>query len=181
MVGLMLTSCENKKDMAINLFNTFFDEEATFLNQVKDADDFLAYYDAADQRFDEFYTMLGEKVPINENDEIIGLKKADSDEAMKVYNDRIDDYIAQRDAKSEVLYEPFIAELENYWDNTMVPMLDSYENADDIPDEVFYPMYDELEARFDVAEKYVRLSSDEQFDRFYEFYDLFYSDEEEEE
>lgn len=180
-VGLILTSCENKKDMAINLFNTFFDEEVAFLNQVKDADDFLAYYDAADQRFDEFYTMLGEKVPINENDEIIGLSKADSDEAMKVYDDRIDDYLAQRDSKSEVLYEPFVSELENYWNDKMVPMLDSYETANDIPDEVFNPMYDEFEAIFDKAEKYMRLSSDEQFDRFYEFYDLFYGEEDDEE
>lgn len=181
MVGLILTSCENKKDTAIKLFNNFFDEEVAFLNQVKDADDFLTYYEESDQRFDAFYDMLSEKVPINENDEIIGLKKADSDEAMNVYETRIDDFLALRDAKSEKLYEPFITELEDYWNNKMVPMLDQYETADDIPDDVFYPMYDEFEAIFDNAEKYMRLSSDDQFDRFYEFYDLFYGDEDEEE
>lgn len=180
-VGLILTSCENKKDTAIKLFNNFFDEEVAFLNQVKDADDFLTYYEESDQRFDAFYDMLSEKVPINENDEIIGLKKADSDEAMNVYETRIDDFLALRDAKSEKLYEPFITELEDYWNNKMVPMLDQYETADDIPDDVFYPMYDEFEAIFDNAEKYMRLSSDDQFDRFYEFYDLFYGDEDEEE
>lgn len=180
-LGLILTSCENKKDTAVKLFNNFFDEEVAYLNKVEDADAFLTYFDEADKRFDEFYSLLDKKCPLNEEGDFIDMNKEDSDATMAVFDGRMDDYVALRDAKSEVLYEPIVAELENYWYDKMVPMLDQYENAEDIPDEVFNPLYDEFEALFDKAEKYVRLSSNEQFDRFYEYYDLFYADEDGEE
>lgn len=180
-LGLILTSCENKKDTAVKLFNTFFDEEIAYLNKVEDADAFLTYFDESDKRFDEFYSKLDKKCPLNEEGDFIGMKKEDSDATMAVFDGRMDEYVALRDSKSEVLYEPIVAELENYWYDKMVPMLDQYENTEDIPDEVFFPLYDEFEALFDKAEKYVRLSSNEQFDRFYEYYDLFYADEDGEE
>ena len=57
-LGFVLTSCENKKDVAVSLFNTFFDEELAQLNKVGDADSWMAYYDAASERFDNFFNTL---------------------------------------------------------------------------------------------------------------------------
>ena len=179
-LGFMLTSCENKKETALNLFNTFFDEELAQLNKVEDADGWMAYYDAASERFDNFFNMLNEKLPLDENDNIIGLKQADSDEAMKVYDDRMDDYLAQRDAKGAALYEPFINDVENSFDE-IVGLFDQYDNPDAIPDEVFDPLYDKFMEKFDLADQYVLLSDDDQFDRYMVLYDMLYGDEEEEE
>lgn len=179
-LGFMLTSCENKKETALNLFNTFFDEELAQLNKVEDADGWMAYYDAASERFDNFFNMLNEKLPLDENDNIIGLKQADSDEAMKVYDDRMDDYLAQRDAKGAALYEPFINDVENSF-NEIVGLFDQYDNPDAIPDEVFDPLYDKFMEKFDLADQYVLLSDDDQFDRYMVLYDMLYGDEEEEE
>lgn len=178
-LGFVLTSCENKKETALNMFNTFFDEELAQLEKVQDADGWLAYYDAADARFDDFFNMLNEKLPIDENDKIIGLSQADSDEAMKVYDERFDDYLAKRDAKGSALYEPFITDVENSF-MEIVGLMDQYENVDAIPDEVFTPLYDNFMEKFDLADKYFLLSDDEQFDRYYEYYDLVYGDDEEE-
>lgn len=179
-LGFMLTSCENKKETALNLFNTFFDEELAQLNKVEDADGWMAYYDAASERFDNFFNMLNEKLPLDENDNIIGLKQADSDEAMKVYDDRMDDYLAQRDAKGAALYEPFINDVESSFDE-IVGLFDQYDNPDAIPDEVFDPLYDKFMEKFDLADQYVLLSDDDQFDRYMVLYDMLYGDEEEEE
>lgn len=179
-LGFVLTSCENKKDVAVNLFNTFFDEELAQLNKVEDADGWLAYYDEAETRFDNFYSTLNEKVPLDENDNIIGLSQADSDEAMKVYDTRFDDYLAQRDAKGSALYEPFIADLEDAFGD-IVGLFDQYESVEAVPDEVFDPLYDKFMEKFDLADKYFLLSDDDQFDRYLEFYDIVYGDDEEEE
>lgn len=179
-LGFMLTSCENKKETALNLFNTFFDEELAQLNKVEDADGWMAYYDAASERFDNFFNMLNEKLPLDENDNIIGLSQTDSDEAMKVYDDRMDDYLAQRDAKGAALYEPFINDVENSFDE-IVGLFDQYDNPDAIPDEVFDPLYDKFMEKFDLADQYVLLSDDDQFDRYMVLYDMLYGDEEEEE
>ena len=179
-LGFMLTSCENKKETALNLFNTFFDEELAQLNKVEDADGWMAYYDAASERFDNFFNMLNEKLPLDENDNIIGLSQTDSDEAMKVYDDRMDDYLAQRDAKGAALYEPFINDVENSFDE-IVGLFDQYDNPDAIPDEVFDPLYDKFMEKFDLADQYVLLSDDDQFDRYKVLYDLLYSEEETEE
>lgn len=178
-LGFMLTSCENKKETALNLFNTFFDEELAQLNKVEDADGWMAYYDAASERFDNFFNMLNEKLPLDENDNIIGLSQTDSDEAMKVYDDRMDDYLAQRDAKGAALYEPFINDVENSFDE-IVGLFDQYDNPDAIPDEVFDPLYDKFMEKFDLADQYVLLSDDDQFDRYMVLYDMLYGDEEEE-
>lgn len=179
-LGFMLTSCENKKETALNLFNTFFDEELAQLNKVEDADGWMAYYDAASERFDNFFNMLNEKLPLDENDNIIGLSQTDSDEAMKVYDDRMDDYLAQRDTKGAALYEPFINDVENSFDE-IVGLFDQYDNPDAIPDEVFDPLYDKFMEKFDLADQYVLLSDDDQFDRYMVLYDMLYGDEEEEE
>lgn len=168
-MGFVLTSCENKKDTVIGLFNTFFDEEVAALNQVEDADAFLAYIDASDERFNNFYNMLDEKFPINEDEDFIGFSKEDSDAAMKVYSDRYDAYYAQREAKGSALYEPFIADLENLWDGDITDLLNSYESIEDIPDEVIAEADAKLQEKFDIAQKYVLLSNDEQFDRYLQF------------
>ena len=179
-LGFMLTSCENKKQSAINLFNTFFDEEISILNKVEDADAWMAYYDAASERFDNFFTTLNEQVPLDDDGNIIGLKQADSDEALKVYDDRMDDYLAKRDAKGSALYEPFISDLEGSFDEIM-GLFDQYENVEDIPDEAFDPLYENFVEKFDLADQYVLLSDDEQYDRYLVLYDLLYGDEESEE
>ena len=177
-LGFVLTSCENKKQTAVNLFNTFFDEELAQLNKVEDADGWMAYYDAASERFDNFFSMLNEKLPLDENDNIIGLKQADSDEALKVYDDRMDDYLAKRDAKGAALYEPFISDLEGSFDNIMA-LFDQYEKVEDVPDEAFDQLYDAFMEKFDVADQYVLLSDDEQYDRYMALYDMVYGEEEE--
>lgn len=178
-LGFVLTSCENKKQTAVNLFNTFFDEELAQLNKVEDADGWMAYYDAASERFDNFFSMLNEKLPLDENDNIIGLKQADSDEALKVYDDRMDDYLAKRDAKGSSLYEPFISDLEGSFDN-IIALFDQYEKVEDVPDEAFDPLYEAFMEKFDVADQYVLLSDDEQYDRYMALYDMVYGEEEEE-
>ena len=178
-LGFMLTSCENKKETALNLFNTFFDEELAQLNKVEDADGWMAYYDAASERFDNFFNMLNEKLPLDENDNIIGLSQTDSDEAMKVYDDRMDDYLAQRDTKGAALYEPFINDVEDSF-MEIVGLFDQYDDPDAIPDEVFDPLYDKFMEKFDLADQYVLLSDDDQFDRYMALYDMLYGDEEEE-
>ena len=178
-LGFMLTSCENKKETALNLFNTFFDEELAQLNKVEDADGWMAYYDAASERFDNFFNMLNEKLPLDENDNIIGLSQTDSDEAMKVYDDRMDDYLAQRDTKGAALYEPFINDVEDSF-NEIVGLFDQYDDPDAIPDEVFDPLYDKFMEKFDLADQYVLLSDDDQFDRYMALYDMLYGDDEEE-
>ena len=179
-LGFVLTSCENKKATAVNLFNTFFDEEISLLNKVEDADGWMAYYDAASERFDNFFNKLNEQMPLNDDGDIIGLNKADSDEAMKVYDDRLDDYLAQRDAKGAALYEPFISELEGSFEDIM-GLFDQYESVEAVPDEVFDPLYDKFIEKFDLADQYVLLSDDEQYDRYLVLYDMLYGDEEEEE
>ena len=179
-LGFFLSSCENKKETAINLFNTFFDEEIAALNQVEDADAFLAYFDAADERFSAFYANLDKQIPINEDDQIIGLSKEDSDAAMQVYEDRLAAYTEARDAKSAALYEPFIQDLEAYWDGPINDLLDQYDDVASIPDDVLNPILDTFEQKFDAADQYVRLSSEEQYDRYLVFYDLFFTDSEEE-
>ena len=178
-LGFMLTSCENKKETALNLFNTFFDEELAELNKVEDSDGWLAYYDAASERFDNFFSMLNEKLPLDENDNIIGLSQADSDEALKVYDDRMDDYLAQRDAKGSALYEPYINDLEDSFVDIM-NLFDQYESVEAVPDEVFDPLYDKFMEKFDLADQYVMLSDDDQFDRYMVLYDMLYGEEEEE-
>ena len=178
-LGFMLTSCENKKETALNLFNTFFDEELAQLNKVEDADGWMAYYDAASERFDNFFNMLNEKLPLDENDNIIGLSQTDSDEAMKVYDDRMDDYLAQRDTKGAALYEPFINDVEDSF-MEIVGLFDQYDDPDAIPDEVFDPLYDKFMEKFDLADQYVLLSDDDQFDRYMALYDMLYGDDEEE-
>lgn len=179
-LGFMLTSCENKKETALNIFNTFFDEELTELNKVEDSDGWLAYYDAASERFDNFFNMLNEKLPLDENDNIIGMSQADSDEALKVYDDRMDDYLAKRDAKGSALYEPYIDDLENSFMDIM-NLLDQYQSASDVPDEVFDPLYDKFMEKFDLADQYVMLSDDDQYDRYMALVDMFYGDDEESE
>lgn len=179
-LGFMLTSCENKKVNAINLFNSFFDEEISLLNKVEDADGWMAYYDAASERFDNFFNKLNEQMPLNDDGDIIGLSKTDSDEALKVYDSRLDDYLAQRDAKGAALYEPFISDLEGSFDD-IISLFDQYENVEAVPDEAFDPLYDKFVEKFDLADQYVLLSDDEQYDRYLALYDLLYGDEEEEE
>ena len=177
-LGFVLTSCENKKANAINLFNTFFDEEISLLNKVEDADGWMAYYDAASERFDGFFDMLNKEIPLDENDNIVGLSQADSDEAMNVYDTRMDDYLAQRDAKGAALYEPFLTELEGSFDE-MLGLLDQYDDVNAIPDEVFDPLYEKFIEKFDKADQYVLLSNEEQYDRYLVIADLLSDDEEE--
>ena len=177
-LGFMLTSCENKKQSAINLFNTFFDEEVSILNKVEDADGWMAYYDAASERFDNFFNMLNEQVPLDDDGNIIGLKQADSDEALKIYDDRMDDYLAKRDEKGAALYEPFISDLEGSFEE-ILGLFDQYENVEDVPDEVFDPLYDKFMEKFDAADQYVLLSDDDQYDRYMTLYDILYSEDEE--
>lgn len=179
-LGFFLTSCENKKETAINLFNTFFDEELAALNQVEDADAFLAYYDAADERFSNFYSNLDKQIPINEDDQIIGLSKEDSEAAMQVYEDRLAAYTEARDAKSAALFEPLIQDLEAYWDGPVNELFDQYEDLENVPDEVIEPILDTFEQKFNLADQYIRLSSEEQYNRYLVFYDLFFTDSEEE-
>ena len=179
-LGFVLTSCENKKDVAVNLFNTFFDEELTQLNKVEDADGWMAYYDAASERFDGFFNKLNEQVPLNDDGDIIGMSKTDSDATLKVYDDRMDDYLTQRDAKGAALYEPFISELEGSFED-ILNLFDQYESVEAVPDEAFDPLYDKFVEKFDLADQYVLLSNDEQYDRYLALYDMLYGDEEEEE
>jgi hypothetical protein len=176
-LGFMLTSCENKKQTAVNLFNTFFDEELATLNKVEDADGWMAYYDAASERFDKFFNTLNEQIPLNDDGNIIGMSQADSDEALKIYDDRMDDYLAKRDAKGAALYEPFISDLEGSFDE-ILGLFDQYENVEDVPDEQFDPLYDKFMEKFDLADQYVLLSDDDQYDRYLVLYDMLYGDEE---
>lgn len=176
-MGFMITSCGNKKAETLNLFNTFFDEEVSLLNKVEDADGWMAYYEAASERFNDFFDMLNKEIPLDENDNIVGLSKTESDEVMNAYDNRMDDYLAKREAKGSALYEPFISDLESSF-NDVLNMLNQYENVEAIPDEQFNPVYDKLVEKFDLADQYVMLSDDSQYDRYLAIYDQLFGDEE---
>ena len=60
-------------------------------------------------------------------------------------------------------------------------LFDQYESVEAVPDEVFDPLYDKFIEKFDLADQYVLLSDDEQYDRYLVLYDMLYGDEEEEE
>lgn len=168
-LGFMLSSCENKKNIAINMFNSYFDQEEAIFSQVEDADAFLEYLDGVDERFDKFYNELNEKCPLDEDDNIIGLSEADNDAAMKVFSDRLDAFAELRDAKGVALYEPYIADLENYWYGDIAEMFDEYETLENIPEEVFNAVNGKYQEKFSLAQKYAMLSDDDQYDRFLYF------------
>lgn len=176
-VTFMLNSCTNKKDAVIAVFNTFFDQEVAALNNVADADQFLSYLTAADERFNAFYEKLDKEYPIDENDAFIGFSKEDSEAAMKVYNDRYDAYETLKDTKAETMFEPYLAKLEDLVNGLADDLINEVEPADDIVDQIV--------AAYDDIEKYADLGSDDQADRFEETDELvriiFGLDEEEEE
>ena len=154
----MLNSCTNKKDAVIALFNSFFDHEVTALNNVSNADDFLSFLTASDERFNAFYAQLDKEYPITEDDEFVGFNKADSDAAMKVYNDRMEAFENLRDTKGEELFEPYLAKLENVVNGLADDLMNDVEPADDIVDQIL--------AAYDDIEKYGDLGSDAQAERF---------------
>lgn len=177
-MSFMLSSCTNKKDAVIAIMNSFFDEEMTALNKVADADQLLEYIEAAEGRFDAFFTKMDKEYPITEDDEFIGFSKEESEAAMKVYNDRLDSYLETRDAKGEEYYEPYIAEAESVLDE-IGELIEPYENYEDIPEDLYAPLMEKLYDKYNVAKHYVAMSTDDQFDRFYVLYDIFDAEEEE--
>lgn len=160
----MLNSCTNKKDAVIAVFNTFFDQEVAALNNVSNADDFLSFLTASDERFNAFYEQLDKDYPITENDEFVGFSKADSDAAMKVYNDRFDAFETLKATKGEELFEPYLTKLEDVVNGLADDLVNEVEPAEDIVDQI-------LAAYADI-EKYADLGSEEQAERFGETDDL---------
>lgn len=154
----MLSSCTNKKDAVIAVFNSFFDQEVNALNNVANADDFLSFLTASDERFAAFYQKLDEEYPITENDEFVGFNKADSDAAMKVYNDRLEAFETLKATKGEELFEPYLAKLENVVNGLADDLINDVEPANDIVDQIL--------AAYEDIEKYSELGSDEQAERF---------------
>lgn len=171
----MLSSCTNKKDAVIKIFNTFFDKEVASLNEVVNADQFLDFLTASEGRFNEFYAMLDKDYPINENDEFIGFSQDESEAAMKVYTDRLEAFEALRDTKGAELFEPYVTKFEDVVNGLV----------DDILNErvVDENVVDQIQASYDDIDKYFALGSEEQVDRLYEVDDmvnlLFGGDEEE--
>lgn len=180
-LGFMLTSCgENKKDGAIKAFNTFFDNETAVLNQIEDAESLLEYYEASDERFTEFYKMLDEKYPIDDNGNFVGLSQEDSDTAMQVYTERNATYEELLLNKGAAFYEPILAEAEDVLFNEIGSLANQYESFEDVPEEVYLPLVEKLAEKYELAEKYFELGNDEQFERFYVLFDIFYGDGDEE-
>ena len=141
-LGFVLTSCgDNKKETVMQLFNTFFDEEVTFLNQVTSAADFLEYDQASDQRLEEFYAKMSQDFPMDENGEIINLGKEDNEEVKKALMAREDAYVNLYDAKRTELSEPYIADLENFWTGELDEFFGQFENEKELTDEKIMPMF----------------------------------------
>ncbi|MBQ3710641.1 MAG: hypothetical protein II887_08055 [Bacteroidales bacterium] len=179
-LGFVLTSCgDNKKETVMQLFNTFFDEEVTFLNQVTSAADFLEYDQASDQRLEEFYAKMSQDFPMDENGEIINLGKEDNEEVKKALMAREDAYVNLYDAKRTELYEPYIADLENFWNGELDEFFGQFENEKELTDEKIMPMFQKFEEKFHLADEYVPLSNEEQFERYFNIADQVYGDEEE--
>lgn len=177
-MGFILTSCgNNKKEAVINAFNTFFDQEVNALNAVDNADAFLEFLTASDERFTAFYTQMDKDYPINEDDQLIGFSKEDSDAAMKVYNDRLDAFMSLQEAKGESLFEPYIAKLEDVVNGLADDIMNDVEPADDVVDQIL--------AAYDDIDKYADLGTEAQAERFTDIDELvriiFGLDEEEEE
>ena len=176
--GFLLTSCGNsQKKKAIDMFNNFFDKEEAFLNNVNDADAMLEYYNASDARFTEFFAQLDEKFPINENDELIGFSKQDSDDVLAVYNKRLEQFKPLRATKASELVEPYLSDAENAFVNLLALYYDDEQPAEDVAIQAAQ----EFEEKYNLAERYEYLCDEEQLDRFYEMFHFVYGDEEEDE
>ena len=157
-ISFLMASCSNKKEAAITAFNAFFDNEVTALNAVDNADAMLDYLKASDTRFQEFFAKMNNDFPLDENENIIGLKKEDSEAAMKVYDDRLNAWAQLRDTKGGEFYEVYIAKLENLVNGLAEDIVNEVEPAADIEDQIM--------AAYDDTDKYVDLSTDEQYDRY---------------
>ena len=160
----MLSSCTNKKDAVIKIFNTFFDKEVASLNEVVNADQFLDFLTASEGRFNEFYAMLDKDYPINENDEFIGFSQDESEAAMKVYTDRLEAFEALRDTKGAELFEPIVVKFEDVVNGLVDDLLNERVVDENI--------VDEIQASYNEIDKYFALGSEEQVDRLYEVDDL---------
>lgn len=158
MISFVMASCSNKKEAAITAFNTFFDNEVTALKAVDNADAMLDYLNASDTRFSEFFDKMNKEFPLDENEDIIGLSKDDSDAAMKVYDDRLNAWAELREAKGGVFYEAYIAKLEDLVNGLAEDIINDVEPAADIEDQIL--------AAYNDTDKYLELSTDEQYDRY---------------
>ena len=157
-MSFVLSSCTNKKDAVISIFNNFFDQEVTALNNVADADQFLEYLTSADERFNAFYEKMDQDYPLTEDGDFANFSQEDSDAAMKVFDDRYDAYETLRDTKAETMFEPYLAKLEDLVNGLADDLINEVEPAEDIVDQIL--------AAYDDIEKYADLGSDDQADRF---------------
>ncbi|MBR6878469.1 MAG: hypothetical protein IKM95_03680 [Bacteroidales bacterium] len=159
-MGVIMSSCTNKKEAAISAFNAFFDNEVTALKAVDNADAMLDYLKASDSRFEEFFAKMNKDFPLDENENIIGLNQTDSDAAMKVYDDRLNAWAELRNTKGGEFYEGYIAKLESIVNGLADDLVNEKEPAADIDEQIL--------AAYDNTDKYVELSTDEQYERYTE-------------
>jgi len=157
-MGFLVSSCTNKKDEVIKVFNTFFDSEMAALDSIDSPDACLDYYNGYEDRFNEFYAMLDKDFPIDENDEFIGFSKEDSDAAMDVYVTRINEWNEKLNTKCKDYYEPYISKLETLVYNLDEDMENGYEPTDEDIDNIL--------SAYEDTDKYVDLASSYQYDRY---------------
>lgn len=157
-ISFIMASCSNKKDEVIKVFNTFFDNEMAALNSVDNADACLEYTKASDARFVDLYTKLDKEFPITENNEFVNFSKADSEAAMKVYEDRMGQWENLMKSKSETYFEPYIAKLEELVYGLAENIEQEVKPADDIADQIL--------AAYENTDKYVTIATEEQYQRY---------------
>ena len=177
-LGFMLASCgDNKKDTIIEKFNTFFDEETATLSQIDDADALVEYAHSFSERHDNLFTKLTEEFPLDDDENFVGMNQEDNDAVWGSYQDRFDALNEQFIEKGAAFFEPIIADLEDFITEDIFPLAEQY---DVVPDDVIESLNDQLMQKFDMAEKYIDLCNDEQYDRYLDILSLFSDDEEEE-
>ena len=103
---------------------------------------------------------MNKDFPLDENENIIGLNQTDSDAAMKVYDDRLNAWAELRNTKGGEFYEGYIAKLENIVNGLADDLVNEKEPAADIDEQIL--------AAYDNTDKYVELSTDEQYERYTE-------------
>lgn len=188
-LGFVLVSCgPSKKDKAITMCNDFFTQEIAEIQNVNDLDGFVAYDEASNHRFAEFFDKMDEEYPLTDDDRITTLSEEDSKAVMQAYNEKYDTWYELYSSKGAEYYEPILADLEDYFDGKVTAMAEAYGgDLDNVPDEVVIQFLidlfedEEFNEKYDLASEYSYLCNEEQFDRFYDFYDLVEGDEPEEE
>lgn len=166
-LGFMLVSCGNKKDQVIKVINDYYDNEIVELNKVDNLNALLEYRDASDERAEALNKVW---FPQDEtaDDPLKDLSEEELETVYSVIDDRWDELDDLFDTKASGFYEPIISDLEASY-NELVELVEPYEDAEAVPDELFDPVYEKFLEKYELAMDHRDLANHDQFDRLYVF------------